>query len=56
MLNEVRLIGNLGKDPEVKSTSNGNQVASLSVGTSSRYKDKSGQYQEKTEWHKVVGW
>lgn len=56
MVNKAIIIGNLGRDPEVKSTQNGTAVANLSVGTSSKWKDKSGQYQEKTEWHRVVVW
>jgi single-strand DNA-binding protein len=55
MVNKVILIGNLGKDPEARATTN-STVCSLSVGTSSKFKDKSGQYQEKTEWHRVVVW
>jgi len=55
-LNKVTLIGNLGSDPEVRSTSNGSKVATLSVATSNQWKDKSGEKQEKTEWHRVVLW
>ncbi|HEU4569945.1 MAG TPA: single-stranded DNA-binding protein [Gemmatimonadales bacterium] len=55
-LNKVILIGNLGADPEVRSTSNGSKVATLSVATSRRWKDKGGEQQEKTEWHRVVLW
>ena len=55
-LNKVTLIGNLGADPEVRSTSNGSKVATLSVATSNQWKDKSGEKQEKTEWHRVVLW
>lgn len=53
-LNKVTIIGNLGKDPEVRSFQNGDRVASFSVATSERWKDKaSGEQKEKTEWHRV---
>ena len=55
-LNKVQLIGNLGADPEVRSTSNGSRVATLSVATSRQWKNQSGEKQEKTEWHRVVLW
>lgn len=55
-LNKVMLIGNLGKDPEVRYTTSGTAVASFSVATSERYKSKSGDWEEKTEWHNVVLW
>ena len=55
-LNKVQLIGNLGRDPEVRSTANGSKVATLSVATSRRWKNKAGEDQEKTEWHRVVLW
>ncbi|TWJ19476.1 single-stranded DNA-binding protein [Geobacter argillaceus] len=55
-LNKVMLIGNLGKDPEVRYTASGTAVASFSVATSERYKSKSGDWEEKTEWHNVVLW
>lgn len=55
-LNKVILIGNLGADPEVRSTSNGGRVATLSIATSRRWKGQSGEMQEKTEWHRVVLW
>lgn len=53
-INKVILIGTLGKDPEVKYTPSGAAVASFSLATSERYKDKAGQWQERTEWHNVV--
>lgn len=57
MLNQVQLIGNLGADPEVRRTNNGEEVANLRVATSERWKDKaSGEQKEKTEWHTVVVW
>ncbi len=55
-LNKVTLIGNLGADPEVRSTTNGSRVATLSVATSRQWKGQSGDKQEKTEWHRVVLW
>ena len=55
-LNKVTLIGNLGADPEVRSTANGGRVATLSLATSRRWKNASGEMQEKTEWHRVVLW
>lgn len=56
MLNKVFLIGNLGKDPELRNTSGGTAVCSLSLATSSRTKDKDGNWVDQTEWHKVVVW
>jgi single-strand DNA-binding protein len=50
------LIGNLGADPEVRSTSNGSRVASFSLATSRQWTSASGERQEKTEWHRVVCW
>jgi single-strand DNA-binding protein len=55
-LNKATLIGNLGADPEVRSTSNGSRVATLSLATSRQWKGQSGEKQEKTEWHRVVLW
>jgi len=55
-VNKVILIGNLGKDPEVKYTPQGTAVARLTVATNERYKDKSGEWQDRTEWHNVVLW
>jgi len=56
MLNKVMLIGNLGKDPEVRHLENGSAVASFSVATNESYKDKAGEWQNITEWHNVVAW
>jgi single-strand DNA-binding protein len=53
-VNKVILIGNLGKDPEVKYTSGGMPVAKFSIATNERFKDKEGQWQDRTEWHNVV--
>ena len=55
-VNRVILVGNLGRDPEVKYTQNGTAVANLSVATNEVWTDKAGQKQEKTEWHRVVVW
>ena len=55
-VNKVILVGNLGKDPELRSTPQGTQVARFSVATTESWKDRSGQRQEKTEWHNVVAW
>jgi single-strand DNA-binding protein len=55
-VNKVILIGNLGKDPEVKFTPSGTPVAKITVATNERYKDKDGQWQDRTEWHNVVLW
>ena len=54
-LNKVQLIGNLGRDPEVRHTQDGNAVVTLNVATSETWKDKqTGERREKTEWHRVV--
>jgi single-strand DNA-binding protein len=55
-LNKATLLGNLGADPEIRSTSNGGRVATLSLATSRRWKNHAGEQQEKTEWHRVVLW
>ncbi|HYC50776.1 MAG TPA: single-stranded DNA-binding protein [Gemmatimonadaceae bacterium] len=55
-LNKVTLIGNLGSDPEVRSTTGGNRVATFSLATSRAWNDASGAKQEKTEWHRCVVW
>jgi len=55
MINKVILIGNLGRDPEVRYTADGRAVASFSIATSEKWKDKNtGEMQERTEWHKIV--
>ncbi len=56
MLNKVELIGHLGADPEIRTTTNGDKVANLRIATSERYKDQGGQKQERTEWHTVTMW
>ena len=55
-VNKVTLIGNLGRDPEVRTTPTGQKVANFSLATTERYKDQSGNNQEKTEWHNLVAW
>ena len=55
-LNKVMLMGNLGNDPEVRSTAGGGKVASFSLATSRVWTDQAGVKQEKTEWHKCVAW
>jgi len=55
-LNKVMLIGNLGSDPEVRSTTSGNRVASFSLATSRQWNSQNGEKQEKTEWHRCVVW
>jgi len=52
-INKVILVGNVGRDPEVRDFGDGQKVVRLSLATSERWKDKSGQRQEKTEWHNV---
>jgi single-strand DNA-binding protein len=55
-LNKILLIGNLGKDPEVRYTPDGTPVATFSLATSENWTDKSGGRQEHTEWHTIVAW
>ena len=55
-LNKVMLIGNLGADPEVRSTNNGGRVANFSLATSRQWNSQGGEKQEKTEWHRIVAW
>lgn len=53
-VNKVILVGNVGKDPEIRSTQDGKEIASLSLATSDSWKDKStGERKEKTEWHRI---
>ncbi len=56
MKNLVILIGNLGKDPEIRFTQSGDAVANFSIATSESWKDKSGEQQTSTEWHNIVVW
>jgi len=55
-VNKVILVGNVGQDPEVKYMASGVPVAKLSLATNERFKDKSDQWQDRTEWHSVVAW
>jgi single-strand DNA-binding protein len=55
-VNKVMLVGNLGRDPETRYTGGGQAVANFSVATSETYKDKNGERQKRTEWHKIVVW
>ena len=56
MINKVTLIGRLGQDPEVRRLENGAAVAKLNLATNERYRDKNGEWQELTEWHRVILW
>jgi single-strand DNA-binding protein len=55
-INKVILLGHLGKDPELKYTPQGTPVAKFSLATSDRYKDKEGNWQDRTEWHNITAW
>ena len=55
-LNKAMIIGNLGKDPEIRVTPSGQSVATFSVATSEKFKNKSGETEERTEWHRVTLW
>ena len=55
-VNKVLLLGNVGKDPEITSTNGGTLVAKLSLATSERFKDKQGEWQDRTEWHNLVAY
>ncbi|WP_340104818.1 single-stranded DNA-binding protein [Rhodohalobacter sp. 8-1] len=55
-LNKAMVIGRLGADPEVRYTQSNTAVATLSVATTERYKDRNGEQQESTEWHRIVAW
>lgn len=54
--NKVILIGNVGKDPEVRHLESGSAVASFTLATTERYKNKNGELQDQTEWHNIVCW
>ena len=56
MVNKAIIIGNLGRDPEIRSTPSGQAVAKYSVATTRKWKDKDGNRQEATDWHNVVAW
>ncbi len=53
-VNKVILVGNIGRDPEIRTMQSGDKVANLSIATSERWKDRNGERQERTEWHRVV--
>ena len=53
-LNKVMLIGNVGSDPEIRATSSGSRVAKVSLATNRTFQDRSGQQQERTEWHRLT--
>lgn len=55
-LNKVLLIGNIGKDPEIKTLQNGRKFVSFSLATSKRYRDNNGEQKEETQWHNIVIW
>ena len=55
-LNRVQIIGRLGRDPDVRNTAGGSTVANFTIATSERFKDRDGNQQEKTEWHRVTCW
>ena len=55
-VNKVILVGNLGRDPELRYTQNGSAVANFTVATNERWRDKDGNNQERTEWHRIVVW
>jgi single-strand DNA-binding protein len=56
MVNRVTLIGNLGMDPEIRTLENGAMVARLRIATDEGYKDNTGNWVDRTEWHDVVAW
>lgn len=55
-VNKVTILGNLGQDPQVKTLGNGAKLASFTVATTESYKDKEGNYKDRTEWHRIVSW
>lgn len=55
-VNKVILLGNLGQDPEIRTLESGVKVATVSIATSENYKDQAGEWQEKTEWHRLTMW
>ncbi len=54
--NSIQLIGNLGSDPEIKVLNGGRKVGQVSIATSDSFKDDSGTYQKRTQWHNLVAW
>ena len=55
-VNKAILIGNLGADPELRYTASGTAVTGFNIATTDRFKDKNGEFQERTEWHSIVCW
>jgi single-strand DNA-binding protein len=55
-VNKVILVGNVGRDPELRYTQGGQPVASFSIATNERFKDKEGNWKDRTEWHRIVAW
>ena len=55
-LNKAMIIGRLGADPDIRYTQNNTAIANMSVATSEKFKDKNGEQQERTEWHRLVAW
>src|SRR5690349_18349027 len=55
-VNKVILVGNLGKDPEVRTLEGGRKVANVTLATSEKFKDREGNLQERTEWHRLSIW
>ncbi|MFB3147962.1 MAG: single-stranded DNA-binding protein, partial [Thermodesulfobacteriota bacterium] len=55
-VNKVMLIGNLGRDPEIRYTTSGQAVANFTLATTEKYTNKAGDKQEDTEWHRIVAW
>jgi single-strand DNA-binding protein len=55
-VNKVILVGNVGKDPEVRYSPSGTPVAKFSLATNERFKDRNDEWQERTEWHSIVAW
>jgi single-strand DNA-binding protein len=55
-VNKVILVGNLGRDPEIRYTQQGTAVANFSLATTDRFKNRGGEMQERTEWHRIVAW
>ncbi|MGB8113476.1 MAG: single-stranded DNA-binding protein [Candidatus Sulfotelmatobacter sp.] len=55
-VNKVILVGNVGKDPEVRYSQSGTPVANFSLATNERFKDRSGEWQDRAEWHNIVAW
>jgi single-strand DNA-binding protein len=56
MINKAIIVGRLGKDPEIRSTPGGQSVAKFTVATDEKFTDRSGEKQERTEWHNIVAW